>query len=231
MYRHLLPVIGISLLGFAGTLGLICRPHSHHVTTPVSAVSITSTVPAIRPDRPSPLRSQLQLPLTFERNQGQADRRVRFLSHGGDSTLFLTPTEAVFMMAERRSAPLPIEDKRGRAQTPQALTSLSALRMQLVGANRKASAVEEQPLAGRINYFIGNDPGKWHAGVPTFGRAVSTRLSRRGSGLLRQSTASGVRLRGRSACRSEQIQLHFAGAQAVHVNRAGDLLVGMKGES
>jgi len=27
-----------------------------------------------------------------------------------------------------------------------------------------------EPLPGRVNYLIGNDPGKWHRDVPTFGR-------------------------------------------------------------
>jgi hypothetical protein len=48
------------------------------------------------------------MPLTFESNQGQADRRVRFLAHSGESTLFLTPTEAVFTMAERKPASRPV---------------------------------------------------------------------------------------------------------------------------
>ncbi len=37
-----------------------------------------------------------RLPLAFEANQGQAEKKVRFLSRGGGYSLFLSSTEAVF---------------------------------------------------------------------------------------------------------------------------------------
>ena len=45
-----------------------------------------------------------------------------------------------------------------------------ALRLQMVGADPNATALQQQPLTGRVNYFLGHDTGKWHAGVPTYGR-------------------------------------------------------------
>jgi hypothetical protein len=39
-----------------------------------------------------------RLPLSFERNDGQADREVKFLSHGRGYTLFLTGDEAVLKL-------------------------------------------------------------------------------------------------------------------------------------
>ena len=39
-----------------------------------------------------------KLPLQFEVNQGQADRRVKFLCRGNRHTLFLTATEAVLLL-------------------------------------------------------------------------------------------------------------------------------------
>src|SRR5689334_5616406 len=43
-----------------------------------------------------------RLPLSFEANRGQADPAARFLSHGANYTLFLTPREAV--IATRKAA-------------------------------------------------------------------------------------------------------------------------------
>src|SRR5438552_9833 len=40
------------------------------------------------------------LPLSFEANQGQADRQVQFLSRGRGYSLFLTPTEAVLALQQ-----------------------------------------------------------------------------------------------------------------------------------
>ena len=44
-----------------------------------------------------------KLPLAFEVNQGQTDSQVKFLSRGRGYTLFLTPTEAVFVLAKREA--------------------------------------------------------------------------------------------------------------------------------
>src|SRR5437868_15205016 len=44
-----------------------------------------------------------RLPLSFEANQGQTDRRVQFLSRGSGYTLFLTPCEAVLALSSPRS--------------------------------------------------------------------------------------------------------------------------------
>jgi hypothetical protein len=62
------------------------------------------------------LRDVNRLPLSFERNQGQTNARVRFLSHIGDSTLFLTPREAVFNIPTQTSS-LPEEKEAGTPQT------------------------------------------------------------------------------------------------------------------
>ena len=40
--------------------------------------------------------------------------------------------------------------------------------MTLVGANPAAAVAGSDPLPGRSNYFIGNDPKNWHTGIPQF---------------------------------------------------------------
>jgi hypothetical protein len=44
------------------------------------------------------------------------------------------------------------------------------VRMQLAGANAGARPVGVDGLPGMTNYFVGNDPSKWHTGVPTYAR-------------------------------------------------------------
>src|SRR5215468_1377011 len=41
------------------------------------------------------LQTYSNLPMSFERNQGQTDESVKFISRGRGYSLFLTPTEAV----------------------------------------------------------------------------------------------------------------------------------------
>ena len=111
-----------------------------------------------------------KLPLTFESNQGQSDKQVKFLSRGEGYTLFLTANEAVLSLrrapvrnADRMSfASLKPEDFKPTNQNS------AVLRMKLVGANPSSniSGVEEQP--GKSNYFIGNDPREWHTDVSNY---------------------------------------------------------------
>src|SRR5437016_8734270 len=44
-----------------------------------------------------------KLPLSFEANRGQTDRRVKFLSRGSGYTLFLTGDEAVLSLRSQKS--------------------------------------------------------------------------------------------------------------------------------
>jgi hypothetical protein len=47
--------------------------------------------------------SYRKVPLTFERNEGQTDSRVKFLSQGRGYTLFLTDGEAVLKLSSRKN--------------------------------------------------------------------------------------------------------------------------------
>ena len=46
-----------------------------------------------------------RLPLQFEVNRGQVDPRVRYLTRGRGSTLFLTDDEAVWVLSRHEKAP------------------------------------------------------------------------------------------------------------------------------
>jgi hypothetical protein len=70
----------------------------------ILALVVTSKGP---PSSPAPVRDKPQLvetygklPLSFEANQGQTDRQVKFLARGRGYTLFLTPTEAVLALSK-----------------------------------------------------------------------------------------------------------------------------------
>ena len=95
--------------------------------------------------------SPLGLPVSFERNVGQADRDVRFLAHAPGGTLFLTSTEAVVALRDGSAAP-------------------DVLRMRLLGAGAAEPAGRE-PRAGTANYLVGH-ASRWRRGVPTYGRVA-----------------------------------------------------------
>jgi len=95
-----------------------------------------------------------RLPLAFEPNTGQAPGEVRYLGRGTRYRLWLTPTGADFAAAAApASAPAPI-------------------RLRLAGGARAARMTAENPLPGKVHYFVGDDPGGWRRDVPTYGRVV-----------------------------------------------------------
>jgi hypothetical protein len=92
-----------------------------------------------------------RLPLQFEANRGQADEQVKFLSRGGEHALLLAPSETVLALG-----------RRGEHQT--------IVRTRFVGSDPRAAIAGEQELAGKVNYLIGTDPGKWRTNIATYAR-------------------------------------------------------------
>ncbi len=91
-----------------------------------------------------------QLPLRFEPNEGQTDPQVKFLARGAGYGLFLTPDQAVLTLGVG-------------AKT-------TSVGMRLAGARSSAVLKGNDPLPGRSNYFIGNNPAQWHRNIPQFAR-------------------------------------------------------------
>ena len=109
-----------------------------------------------------------RLPLYFEANQGQTDPQVKFLARGGGQTLFLTPTEAVLVLTKanppaqgpQRTLISPVAARRAGTQ--------AVVRMAFVGASPQPRIAGQKELAGKVNYFLGNDPAKWRTNVPIY---------------------------------------------------------------
>ena len=109
------------------------------------------------------LKSYAALPMSFEVNQGQADRAVRFLARGRGYTILLKPGEAALaLQSPGQGAQFP--EKAPAQPTP----STRVLRMKIEGANLSAQATGLHRLPGMSNYFIGNDPSRWHTHIPTY---------------------------------------------------------------
>jgi hypothetical protein len=128
-----------------------------------------ATAPPVARPRTSAQWARLYsaLPLSFEANQGQVDKQVKYLARGRAYTLFLTRDEAVLRL--RSQNPVDSRDwlrtvKEG-TETPD-----SILRLRLVGANSNAAAIGGDELPGKANYFLGNDSSRWRTNVPTYGR-------------------------------------------------------------
>ncbi len=105
-----------------------------------------------------------RLPLSFELNKGQIDKRVKFLSHGPGYDLFLTSTEAVLRV--QKSTGLQAE----KSKDPEVREG-TVLRLKMLGANATPEVEGQEELPGKIHYFIGNDPTQWRRNIPTYKKA------------------------------------------------------------
>jgi Beta-propeller repeat/Abnormal spindle-like microcephaly-assoc'd, ASPM-SPD-2-Hydin len=147
----------------------------------IGTTASSAQQPAVLPTLPQTSRLQSgrvqtsygNLPLTFEANQGQTSSEVRFISRGKGYTAFLTAGEVV--LALRPNQPVsaqPMSDMAApnfapnKSQPPMGAT----VQFKLVGVAQNPAVIGEDPLPGRVNYFIGRDPAKWHTNVPTYAR-------------------------------------------------------------
>jgi hypothetical protein len=100
------------------------------------------------------------LPLTFEANQGQTSSAVKFLARGNGYTAFLTVGGIVLSL--RPNQPVPVQPMSNvAAPNKSGFRVATTLQFRLLGASQNSSVIGEDPLPGRVNYFLGRDPAKW----------------------------------------------------------------------
>ena len=146
-----------------------------------------------------------KLPYTFEQNQGQTDRSVRYLARGSGYSLYLTGREAVLSLQRPGEAPRAVRMSLGGSRAPRAIEPLD-------------------PLAQRTNYFVGQDPARWRRDVPHYSR-VRYRGVYAGIDLVYHSQEGQLEYDfvvspGASA---DAIRLRFEGVSGTRITGEGDL--------
>jgi hypothetical protein len=153
-----------------------------------------------------------QLPLHFEHNQGQIDGHVRFLARGSGYSLFLTSSEAVLALKNRR------------------LSTAAVVRMKLAGANPGPAVTGRDELPGKVNYFVGNDKTQWRTNIPTYARvhydAVYPGIDLTYYGNQGQLEYDFLVAPGADPGR---ISMSFDGARDIRIEPDGDLILGVAG--
>src|ERR1035441_3058467 len=167
-----------------------------------------------------------KLPLSFEANTGQADKSVKFLSRGGGYGLYLTGEEAVLALHQGGCAGLARRLSLQRREVA-CDRQTDVVRMRLGGASRAAAdPAGEERLPGTANYFIGNDPSRWHTSVPTYSkvryRGVYPGVDLVYYGNQRQLEYDFIVAPGADP---RPIRLQFAGAKGLRLSTDGDLVV------
>jgi hypothetical protein len=108
--------------------------------------------------------------LAFEANNGQTDEQVRFLSRGNGYTLFLTDKEVVLKLHRNATKPSRQTLSRQSAMFAESTPAYEVIRLRSIGMHPDSKIRGLDQLSGKSNYFIGNDPKKWHRDVANYGK-------------------------------------------------------------
>jgi uncharacterized repeat protein (TIGR01451 family) len=163
------------------------------------------------------------LPLAFEPNVGQTDSRVHFLARGSGMMAFFTDTETAMVLsrADRRDPRAMPFDRREPAKVEH-----TVVRMKLENCSQPRRTIGLEKLPGISNYFIGNDPTKWHTDVPQYTRiqyeGVYPGIDLVWYGNQRRLEYDFVVAAGADP---KQIQVAYEGVESLGVEAGGDLVL------
>jgi hypothetical protein len=156
------------------------------------------------------LSSYGKIPLTFISNQGQMDPSVKFHSRGSGYGLFFSANEITLTL------------NRG--------LNNAAIQVQLLDSNPSSKMKGLNELPGKANYFVGNDPNKWHARIPMFTKvrasSVYPGIDLVYYGNQRQLEYDFIVAPGADA---KAIKLGFKGSERIEIDSKGDLLIFIPG--
>jgi hypothetical protein len=222
--RQLCWLGSIGLAAMIATGATIWTHRGPHVFGMGKDVESNEKLTGLEKERTTELYNNLAL--LFEANQGQADPEVQFLSQGRGYRLLLTSSEAALSLYRT-----PVDDQ-GRDPISELLKRAhekprieqTTLRMKLTGGHPAPSVSGLEPQRAKSNYFIGNDPEKWHQDIPNYARvryqAVYLGIDMVYYGYQHQIEYDFIVKPGADL---KQVRLTFEGAKTVELDAQGDL--------
>jgi Abnormal spindle-like microcephaly-assoc'd, ASPM-SPD-2-Hydin len=97
----------------------------------------------------------------FERNDGQVDDRVLFLTQGLGYAAYLTRDGATLVFSES-----------ARSGNGRSTNTQKVVRLNIVGIDPHPEVIGSEERPGVSSYFSGNDPKQWHTRVPQFAKVI-----------------------------------------------------------
>lgn len=229
----------ISIVAAIAVAVLVLSPAPRRGSSPTASSASLTRQPAavLLAARQRAHASYAALPLAFEPNQGQTDPQVQYTAQGAGYKLYLTSSQAILtvrkpgeasevraMLEHKRLGPAKV--KRMQQHQNSRPAQVAVVRMQLLGASSAVQLAAADPQAGKISYFLGNDPSKWHSNIPLFGR-VSYRNLYPGVDLAFHGAGGQLEFDYlvSPGADARSIALGFQGAGKISTNAAGDLLL------
>jgi hypothetical protein len=153
------------------------------------------------------------MPTVFVENRGQLDDRVRFAARHRGMDAYFTRESFVLQLVQRD------------ARDPDALIAAS-LALEFEGVASEPVVEGLEPLPGRYNYFLGNDPAAWHTSVPTYAR-IRYRAIYPGVDIEVHEQESGLEYDLVLSPEAElrRVVLRCVGADAISIDESGALVL------
>lgn len=174
-------------------------------------------------------------PLYFIENRGQVDSQVRYYVRGKGHALFFTDKEVVLTLRKAREKAMWEEgqdlEARSRFEKMPGLAREkpeppAVVRLTPVGLRESTKPVALDKQDHRVNYFIGNDPKKWHSNIPTY-KAVVYREAYPGIDI--KFYGQGRHLEYdvvvKPGADPDRVKFTYAGIQGLSVTPKGDLAI------
>ena len=145
-----------------------------------SLLIVSALMATTNPNSSTAIQKMDQMPLSFTKNMGQWDDRVLFRANAGGATMWFTKEGVTYQFTRRvdtRSDAVPTlgldsrlrgNDKGGGNSIETDSIEQLVLTAKFIGANPNPEVVVEGQMVYKCNYFIGNDPTKWHTDVPNY---------------------------------------------------------------
>ncbi|MEZ5428168.1 MAG: SBBP repeat-containing protein [Pyrinomonadaceae bacterium] len=171
-----------------------------------------------------------KVPVCFERNDGQFDKRVKYFARGtAGYSLFLTANEAVFVLEEgekARSRKSEDDFLGGKQRTKPGEEKAIAVFMKLAGAGENVISAGSEKLPHKTNYFKG-EKSDWRTDIPNFKQVrmedvyqgIDTVWKGRENGSIQYDFIVEPN------ADPNQIEWRIEGAKAISINENGDLLI------
>ena len=165
-----------------------------------------------------------KLPLSFIRNDGQIDERVRYYERGSGHSIFFTK-EGIYLSLQQTTG---TEVKKGETATP-ADSRLESIRLFPMGGSKAPEIAAEDQQKGVVNYFVGS-PEKWRSNIPAYSavayKGIYRGVDMRFYGNNRQLEYDVIVQPGASLSR---VQLCYEGIDDLRIREDGDLEIALTG--
>ncbi len=166
------------------------------------------------------------IPIYFEENKGQFDKRVKYFVRGTNGySLFLTATQAVYVLSGQK----PNSEKLSKHSKEQGTKDEGigvGVYMELVGANKTSRSVGLEKMSHKTNYFKGKE-SNWRTEIPNFEKIRVNNIYE-GIDVVWKGKENGevqYDFVVKPHVNPNQIEWKIEGAESVEIDEKGDLLI------